>query len=90
MSHGTRKYKNLKTVSIRDLLELAETMRTKTVVMPDTIDFHFREAITARKNLTKFFRETGLPDVEDPETANHEFFTTRYDATVGLATAIFG
>ena len=49
LSHGTRKYKSLKTVSIRDLLCLAEVVQEKAVVMPDTIDFHFREAISARE-----------------------------------------
>lgn len=44
--------------------------------MPDTIDFNFREAIAARKKMTKFFREAGAPLTIDPETANHEQLTT--------------
>lgn len=77
MSHGTRKYKRFRTVSIRDLLGLAEIAQSKAVVMPDTIDFHFREAIAARTQLSRFFRREGLPGVDDEATVNHEYFTTR-------------
>ncbi|KAI9880764.1 MAG: hypothetical protein M1830_000653 [Pleopsidium flavum] len=76
MSHGTRKYKGFRTVSIRDLLGLAEIVQTKEVVMPDTIDFCFREAIAARTQLSKLFRKTSSPGGDDQETVNHEYFTT--------------
>ena len=49
VSHGTRRYKSLSVVSIRDLMRLASIVQEKAVVMPATIDFHFREAIAARK-----------------------------------------
>lgn len=58
-------------------MELAETVQRKAVMMPDTVDFHFREAIAARTQLSKIFRREGIPEVEDQETANHEYFTTR-------------
>ncbi|KAK5143267.1 hypothetical protein LTR04_001942, partial [Oleoguttula sp. CCFEE 6159] len=78
VSHGTRKYKGLRTVSTRDLLELAEIIQTKEVVMSDTIDFCFREAIAARTQLSKFFRKTSSPGDKDQETIQHEYFTARY------------
>lgn len=77
VSHGTCKYKHFRTFSIRDLLSLAEIVQTKAVVMPDTIDFHFREAIAARTQLSRFFRREALYAVDDEATVNHEFFTTR-------------
>ena len=77
MNHGTREYKRFRTVSIRDLLGLAEIVRTKAVVMPDTIDFHFREAIAARTQLSRFFQRGARPGVDDDATVNHEYFTTR-------------
>ena len=44
--------------------------------MPDTIDFCFREAIAARTQITKFFRQKNGPDADgDSENENHEFFT---------------
>lgn len=77
VSHGTCNYKHFRTFSIRDLLGLAEIVQTKAVVMPDTIDFHFREAIAARTQLSRFFRREALYGVDDEATVNHEFFTSR-------------
>lgn len=77
MSHGTSKFKNIHTISIRDLLGLAEVVQKKAVVMPDTIDFQFREAIAARTQLSNFFKTKSSPDVAAEDTINHEFFTER-------------
>ena len=77
MSHGTNKFKRLRTVSIRDLLGLAEVVQKKAVVMPDTIDFQFREAIAARTQLSTFFRTSSGPELTVEDTVNHEFFTER-------------
>jgi hypothetical protein len=77
IANGTRKNKCVQAISIRDLMELAETVQRRAVVMPDTVDFHFREAIAARTQLSKTFRREGIPGVGDQETANHEYFTTR-------------
>ncbi len=49
MSHGTQKLQSLKVLSIRDLVSLAALVEKKAVPMPMSIDFHFREAIAARK-----------------------------------------
>lgn len=42
MSHGARKDDEIATLTIRDLLGLAQIVQKKAVIMPDTIDFHFR------------------------------------------------
>ena len=62
MSHGTRKYTSLKTVSIRDLIGLAEVVQRKAVMMPDTIDFHFREAIAAREQSFRVILHQSWPE----------------------------
>ncbi len=79
-AHEDRCFK--RTVSIRDLLGLAEkvTSRTKreAVMMPDTLEFCFREAIAARTQLSGFFRKSCGDGVgDDLDTSNHEFFTAR-------------
>ena len=81
MSHGTSKFKRLHAVSIRDLLGLAEVVQKKAVVMPDTIDFQFREAIAARTQLSNFFRTKSGPALTFEDTVNHEFFTERWART---------
>ena len=77
MSHGTNNFKSLHTISIRDLLNLAEVVQKKAVVMPDTIDFQFREVIAARTQLSNFFRTRSGPELTAEDTVNHEFFTER-------------
>jgi len=77
VSHGTSRYKRLRTLSIKDLFSLAEIIQTKAVEMPDTVDFHFREAIAARTQLSKFFRRVSGQGTDDQETSNHEYFTAR-------------
>ena len=54
MSHGSCRFKKLRGVSIRDLLSLGEMVQEKAVVMPDTVDFCFREAIAARASPLPF------------------------------------
>ena len=77
MSHGSSKFRSLHSISIRDLLGLAEVVQKKAVVMPDTIDFQFREAIAARKQLSNFFRTESDHQLITEDTVNHEFFTER-------------
>ena len=77
MSHGTNKFRRLQRISIRDLLGLAEVVQSKAVVMPDTIDFQFRQVIAARTQLSNFFRTKSGPEVTVEDTINHEFFTER-------------
>lgn len=78
MRFGSRKYKNAKTITIRDLTHIVETMRTKKITMPETIHYLFRETISARSQLSKFFRDQFASNTEDPDTVNHEFFTKRF------------
>ncbi|KAL9621002.1 MAG: hypothetical protein Q9160_004520 [Pyrenula sp. 1 TL-2023] len=75
MKFGSRKYKNAKTITIRDLTHIVETMSTKKITMPETIHYLFRETISARSQLSKFFRDQFASNTEDPDTVNHEFFT---------------
>ena len=56
---------------------LAEVVQKKAVVMPDTIDFQFREVIAARTQLSNFFRTRSGPELTAEDTVNHEFFTER-------------
>ncbi len=77
MSHGSGKSKNSHEVSVRDLLGLAEMVQKKAVVMPDTIDFQFREAIAARRQLSKFFKADNGTEAINEDTTNHEYFTER-------------
>ena len=78
LSHGTGKFKSLHKISIRDLLGLAEVVQKKAVVMPDTIDFQFRQVIAARTQLSNFFRTETGSDLMAEDTVNHEFFTQRW------------
>lgn len=78
ISHGTKKYRSLNTISIKDMFSLAETVQRKAVAMPDLIDFHFREAIAARTEISRHFRQNDKADTHNEEnTLNHEYFTTR-------------
>ena len=77
MSHGTSGFKALHALSIRDLLGLAEVVQKKAVVMPETIDFQFRQVIAARTQLSNFFRTQIGPELTAEDTLNHEFFTER-------------
>lgn len=78
VSHGSQEYRRLQTLSIRDLLGLAEIAQKKAVPMPDTIDFQFREAIAARTQMSEYFRATCSRSQDgQQETCNHEYFTRR-------------
>lgn len=77
VSHGTSKFKSLHTISVRDLLDLAEVVQKKAVIMPDAIDFQFRQVIAARTQLSNFFRTKIGSEVTAENTINHEFFTER-------------
>lgn len=77
MSHGTSKFKALNTLSIRDLIGLSEVVQKKAVVMPDIIDFQFRQVIAARTQLSEYFRTQSGPELTPGDTVNHEFFTER-------------
>ncbi|KAL9129553.1 MAG: hypothetical protein Q9217_002009 [Psora testacea] len=76
VSHGQCEHRHPQTLYIKDLFDLAEGVQKKAVVMPDIIAFHFREAITARNYMTKFFRNATAQGADNQETINHEHFTT--------------
>ena len=73
VSHGTHKYRRLQKLSIPDLFCLADIVQTKTVQMPDIIDFHFREAIAARTHLRNIYRTSTQQGLEDPDIHNREY-----------------
>ena len=78
-SHGTTKYRSLTALSIQDLFNLAEIVKTKAVEMPGTINFQFREAITARTSLSKWYRKVhDHHEGDDQDTCSHEHFTAWY------------
>ena len=79
VSHGASKYRKMRSLSIKDLFKLAETIKQKAVDMPESVGFHFREAITARTQLSNYFRKQSAASLGGAEeTQNHEYFTTRY------------
>lgn len=65
-------------LSINELFALATIAQKKAIDMPDTIAFHFREAIAARTQLSKFFRKHRDQGKKDRETPDHEYFTARW------------
>ena len=79
VGHGTSKYKRLTTLSLQDLLSLAEIVQIKAVEMPSTIDFQFREAIAARNQLSQWYRRVqDRYEGDHQDTCNHKHFTTWY------------
>ena len=64
------------TITITDMLKLSQIVLKKKVPLSDLIDFHFRETIAARSQLSKHFRRSAA-DSQDIDTINHEFFTLR-------------
>lgn len=77
VSHGTSKYKRLQTLSIKDLFDLAEIVEFKAIEMPDSIDFHFREAVEARSQMSKYFQRTMVEGTTEQDNTQHEYFTAR-------------
>ena len=77
VSYGPRRYARPQPLSIQELFVLASVVRARAVKMPENIAFQFREAIAARKQLSKFFRKTSADEEDEQETLNHEYFTTR-------------
>ena len=78
LRHGDHEGQHYDRMSINDMVRLAKTIRTKSLSMPESIDFHFRETIAARKYLSSFFRKTSCSKTDDTGTTNHEHFTTRW------------
>lgn len=75
IGHAPSRQTRPEALSIQDLFALARVVRAKAISMPENIAFHFREAIAARRQLSKFFRKYTAG--EDEKTLNHEYFTTR-------------
>lgn len=70
--------RRVKSLPIKELESIAQTVSKKLRTLPDVIHFYFRETITARKRLSKYFRALRIDQSsEDVVTVNHEHFTTR-------------
>ncbi|KAK5047966.1 hypothetical protein LTR84_006156 [Exophiala bonariae] len=69
--------RRVKSLPIKELATLAQTVANSTKSLPDIIHFHFRETIAARKRLSKHFRGHVDDGDEDVDTINHEHFTSR-------------
>lgn len=69
--------RRVKSLPIKELASLAQTVADNTKSLPDIIHFHFRETIAARKRLSKHFRGHVDGCDEDVDTINHEHFTSR-------------
>ena len=76
LDNGTNRSPYRPKVSIIDLLNLSETIQGRGLIMPDTVDFHFRQAVAARTRLSSFFRKES-DGRTDQRTVDHEFFTSR-------------
>lgn len=64
-------------ISIKDLSNLACVVCHKAPVLPEGIDFQFRETINARQYLSQRFRHSQDGALQTIDTAKHEFFTAR-------------
>lgn len=69
--------RRVKTLPIKELEALAKTAAKRLRAVPDMVHFYFRETITSRKRLSKYFRAQVDESAVDVDTINHEHFTTR-------------
>jgi len=77
VQYGPSSYQGVKTLPIKELASLMQTVSSKIEGIPDVIHFHFRETIAARKRLSKYFRGNIDESEDNVDTVNHEHFTTR-------------
>ncbi|KAK6382059.1 hypothetical protein LTS17_003944 [Exophiala oligosperma] len=68
--------RRVKTLPIKELEALAKTAAKSLRAVPDMVHFYFRETITSRKRLSKYFRAQVDESAVDVDTINHEHFTT--------------
>ncbi|KIV80494.1 hypothetical protein PV11_07992 [Exophiala sideris] len=65
-----------KSLPIKELRYLAGIASQNVRSLPDTVHFYFRETISARNRLSKYFRAETDGAPIDTDTINHEHFTT--------------
>ena len=75
LQHGPEPDKPFKSVALRELETMARTVREKISYIPDTVHFYFRETISDRSKLSKYFRIQSSAATNDQATINHEHFT---------------
>ncbi|KIW15509.1 hypothetical protein PV08_05555 [Exophiala spinifera] len=68
--------RRVKTLPIKELEALAKTAAKSLRSVPDMVHFYFRETISSRKRLSKYFRAQVDEAAVDVDTINHEHFTT--------------
>ncbi|KAK3629730.1 hypothetical protein LTR56_017849 [Elasticomyces elasticus] len=75
--HGDGKITHTEKFAIHGLFQLAACVLFKGIELPSIIAFHFREAIAARRRISKSFQKANAEDVVDQDTCDHEHFTAR-------------
>ncbi|KAK5715239.1 hypothetical protein LTR17_016920 [Elasticomyces elasticus] len=75
--HGDGKITHTEKFAIHELFQLAACILFKGIELPSIIAFHFREAIAARRRISKSFQKANAEDVVDQDTCDHEHFTAR-------------
>ncbi|KAK5698696.1 hypothetical protein LTR97_006344 [Elasticomyces elasticus] len=75
--HGDGKITHTEKYAIHELFQLAACVLFKGIELPSIIAFHFREAIAARRRISKSFQKANAEDVVDQDTCDHEHFTAR-------------
>ena len=81
LKHGDHKASRSSALTIRDLSQIACKMRKRPVVMPDVVNFHFRNAIGSRRQLSRIFRSQNASVLAAESTDSHEFFTHKSVST---------
>lgn len=71
------KYAGAKKLPIKELGRLVKSLAGSIKTLPDIVHFHFRETITARKRLSKYFKSFRDESLLNVDTVNHEHFTDR-------------
>jgi hypothetical protein len=75
LQHGPEPEKPVKSVTLREMETMARTVREKISSIPDILHFYFRETISDRSKVSKYFLKQSSAATKDQATINHEHFT---------------
>ncbi|KAK5447950.1 hypothetical protein LTS15_009449 [Exophiala xenobiotica] len=75
LQHGPEPEKPVKSVTLRELETMARTVRERISSIPDILHFYFRETISDRSKLGKYFLKQSSAATKDQAIINHEHFT---------------
>ena len=73
--HSPSPKQSIRSLTIRELESLAQDICNNVASIPDVVDFYFREAISDRNKLSKYYRAEMDKSDNDVDTMNHEHFT---------------